>query len=299
MKKILILRTLGEKTRDSNKDWNELADGLGRLLPNVEINTAALTDLIFDANGAESRIYHYQDKWDLADFDLVLIRRVGDEIELGIAVAQYLELKDVPYTDKYLFTQGKGKLAGSFLRARISLPAPRTVSGTPETLIDLFRQEPPFDFPFILKADLGSKGRDNYLVQSIEELQEVLQSATINYVAQPFIYNDGDYRLLVFNGQLALVIRRIGKEGSHLNNTSQGGHASIVEAKSMSQSIVQDALRAAESEELAVAGVDIIIDKKDGKHYILEVNRAPQLTTGSFPEEKLQEYAHMVEGMIK
>ena len=266
----------------------------------VSVEVAIFSEFVFVANGDQTTVYHAHKNYDIADFDLVVFRRVGDEIEKAISAAHYLQSKNVRFTDEYLLTQGKGKLAGVFMRTAHNLPVPKTFFAAAEVFSQSFQKTQPFAYPFVLKADNGSKGRDNYLIEDADMLERVLvKSRGLDMVAQEFIHNSGDYRILVLNGKVELVIHRKGAEGSHLNNTSQGGAATLVDATELPKGAAADAIRAAALERLQVAGADIVVDSRDGKYYFLEVNRAPQLATGAFVEEKIDVYTGMIRAMLE
>lgn len=296
MKKVLFIKSLTKSDPTTDLDWMALQDGVAaHLKEEYEVEVASFKSLAYLVDGNHSRIWHAEKGYDIADFDLVVFRRMGDELEKGISAAHYLSAKNVPFIDQYLLTPGKGKLAGAFLRAANDLPVPKTFFASAGIYESVFREHAPFDYPFVLKADNGSKGRDNYLVGSFEELQEILKrSSELDMIAQAFIPNDGDMRILVLGGEIGAVILRKGQEDSHLNNTSQGGSATLLSLSDLDEKIVSDALKAASLEKLQVAGVDVVIDKQTGKHYFLEVNRAPQLATGAFTDEKLAAYSRMI-----
>jgi glutathione synthase/RimK-type ligase-like ATP-grasp enzyme len=107
------------------------------------------------------------------------------------------------------------------------------------------------------------------------------------YIAQRYIPADGDYRILVFGKQAVLALyRKAAEEGSHLHNTSLGAAVERIELEKLPSEVFINAIRAAESMQWQVAGVDLIKDKKSGKWYCLEVNNSPQLVAGAFVPEK-------------
>ncbi len=268
--------------------------------PNCQVEVELISSLAFLADANSSRIWHPVKGWDVTDFDLVVFRRVGTDIERAISIAHYLKARQVPFVDQYLHMPGKGKLAGAFSRAGNNLPSPRTFYGTSEIYTQVFDDKPPLSYPFVLKADNGRKGRDNYLIRTPKELfTQLRKNEHLDMVAQEFIPNDGDLRVLVLNGAPKLVILRKAQAGTHLNNTSQGGKAELLPLSTLSRRMHANCILAAELEKLQVAGVDLIIDKNTGKHYILEVNRAPQLATGAFVNEKLHAYAQMISGILE
>ncbi len=295
VKKILILRSAKRPDINPERDLGLLLAGLSKRLKKYQISVGVFSELAFLTDSQNSRIWSPLRGWDLSDFDLVIFRRVGADTEKAISTAHYLHSKKIPFIDEYLLTQGKGKLAGSFLRAGHNIPSPKTFYAAPSIFKELFADSPVFDYPFILKADEGRKGHDNYLVGSYQELCERLDEAgEQTMVAQEYIENDGDLRILVLDGKARLAILRKAKTGSHLNNTSAGGSAELFSLDKLQPRMLKDCEAAAHLEKLQVAGVDLILDKTTGRHYILEVNRAPQLATGAFVEEKLDQYAKMI-----
>jgi ribosomal protein S6--L-glutamate ligase len=174
------------------------------------------------------------------------------------------------------------------------------VVAKPKLLGEYIRTAKPFEYPFILKADNGKKGRNNYLVKDQAELDQILNdNLNIQFVAQEHIPNNGDFRALVLNDEISLVIERKAAEGTHLSNTSQGGSANLFDAVNFSHQVRTDIIKSAQVEGLQVAGVDIMFDNRTGKHYFLEVNRAPQIGTGAFANQKIAAYARMIEKRAK
>ncbi len=296
-KKILVLVS-GRPKNLRGFNWDGLRDELDQLLqPNVDIKICALSDLVYTAD-SKPQIYHAKDGYDIADFDLVLFRTVGKMLEYGIAAAHYLHSKHVRFTDTYLLTQGKGKLACSFARVAQGLPVARTIYAPGSVLQSNANL---LQFPLILKADIAKKGRDNYLVSSKQQLKLVLKDCAernVAMIAQEYIRSKGDYRILVLNYKPRLALFRISDNQSHLTNTSQGGNAELIELSTINKKILADAVAAARLEKLEIAGVDIIVDDRTGKHYILEVNRAPQLPTGAFAPKKMRAYANAIQELL-
>jgi glutathione synthase/RimK-type ligase-like ATP-grasp enzyme len=143
--------------------------------------------------------------------------------------------------------------------------------------------------PFILKNPFASRGKQNYLVESISSLNTIInQEKDVPFLAQRWVPNDGDFRLIVVNHKVRLAIKRTSTAGSHLNNTSQGGSAELVELGSLDSQMLNDAEQLSKLINRQVTGVDMIVDKQTGTPYFLEANNMPQLSTGAFVKEKSQ-----------
>ena len=147
------------------------------------------------------------------------------------------------------------------------------------------------DFPLIMKDANGSIGSRNYLIKNKKELKEVLNLSENKdriFVYQQMVENDGDYRFLITGNKVGVVIHRSAVEGDHRNNTSLGAKAELVPKNRFSIKLRRDAANAAKALNRELCGVDVLVDKKTGKHYILEVNKKTMLDEGSFVAEKMK-----------
>jgi glutathione synthase/RimK-type ligase-like ATP-grasp enzyme len=105
---------------------------------------------------------------------------------------------------------------------------------------------------------------------------------------QEFISNDFDVRVVCFDGRPQLVIKRQRtSDGTHLNNTSQGAEATLLELSGLPESVLAEVPKICDAFGRQMAGVDYIVANDGTSRYIcLEVNAVPQLTSGSFTQEK-------------
>lgn len=264
----------------------------------VRVDTCEITELFFDLSQENLSIYHPTQQFDLRDFDLVIIRHVGQKWVEAQVITQYCELNGIAYTDHYL----NRLLPDSKLSNAVTLWCagikrwPRTLAGPAD---ELARRMPELGQKAVLKDSDGSKGRLNFVVSSSSEVTEILQAnPDVQFVLQEYIPNDSDYRVLIMNGKVAMVIRRSGDGSSHLNNTSQGGAAELVDVESIDAAIIDESIAAAHALKLQVAGVDVMQDTRTGDYYFLEVNNAPQISSGSFMAEKSEAYAQMIREML-
>lgn len=144
-------------------------------------------------------------------------------------------------------------------------------------------------YPMIVKAVRAARGNYNFLVRSRAELIAILdEHPDIPCMAQTFVPNDGDYRLLVMGGKVHMAIHRQSQTDSHINNTSQGGIATEVSLEALPPAMLEQAGVIATALNREITGVDMIVDRNTGKHYFLEANNMPQLSTGSLVEDKIR-----------
>lgn len=297
MKKILLLVHAAQK-RPGHLNWLPFRDLVQQYIADgVQVEMASLSGLTFVLDGDATKIVDSHQGFDVADFDLVVFRTIGKRLEEAIAVAAYCRKHGITYIDEYIPAIGNAKLGCAFTRWEQGLPVPKTVYGPLDGMLEYAET---IGFPAVLKADAGKKGRDNYLVRTPDDIRKYRAAKDAPaFVLQNFIPNDGDLRLVVMNGQVRLVLKRIAAGGSHLNNTSQGGSVELVPVESLPKPVIDLALKATKLEKLSIAGVDLIQDKYSGDYFILEVNRAPQIATGGLADLKTKAYAEMLGEIIK
>lgn len=136
-----------------------------------------------------------------------------------------------------------------------------------------------FEFPVILKRSGGRQGRGVYKIKDKKELEEKikeLEGQSLFFVIREFIPNDGDIRVFTVGYKAIGAMKRMPtKKGEFRSNISVGGRGEEFDLKKYPE-IKKLAEKASEITGTEIAGVDIIINKKTGKPYILEVNPGPQ-----------------------
>lgn len=297
MKKVLLIT--GARTPRSVELADGFADKIRHLVSDdVIIENCEISELFFELDAESVAIYHPKKEYDIREFDLVIVRFVGEYLVEAHAVAVYCETFGIQYTDTYFNRLLLDKLSAQFALWFDGIRNwPRTMYGPVE---EMKRRLPEFGEKAVLKDNKGSKGRLNFVVFSPEQLQLIIdENPGIFFVLQEYIPNKGDLRVLVLDEVASLVIRRTGNGSSHLNNTSQGGVAEIVPLNDIEPDILRIAERAAKLLKLQVAGVDVMYDERTNEPYLLEVNNAPQISSGSFIDEKADLYANMIQSMLR
>jgi len=298
MKKILLL-VHAPQTRPGHLNWVALRDLLQETIgQDVKVDISALSELLLMVDGSEAHIRDDRQNYDVSDFDLVVFRTIGKETEAAISVAAYCRKRGIPYIDQCVPTTGDNKIACVFVRWEHGLPVPPSAYG-PISSLEQLAKAGTFGWPLVAKSNNGKKGRDNFLVNDVAELNRALNNnPEVRFIMQRFIPNTGDYRILTLNGQPRMAILRTAAADTHLNNTSQGGEAKVVSLSDMPEEILELSRQSANLEKLAIAGVDIVVDSQTKKPYILEVNKSPQLATGFEVKEKMRHYADALRELL-
>ncbi len=300
-KRVLIL--VHERPENpKNRNWYPFRDTIQKYLDtdNIAVDIESLQDLVYVNDGKRLRIYNPLAGTDLSLYDLVMFRTVRDQRTRASCCVQLLRLHEIPYIDAMYRPGAYSKVSSDFRRTAHSLPVIPSIFTSAAQYRQLFSDDSPLGYPFIFKDIQGRKGGGNYLVKSYEQLCQILnEHPLLEFVAQKFIPNDGDYRCLIMGSKIRVVFHRSAVEGNHLNNTSQGGVSRLVDLSEISPEVQEDMIKAAHLDQIDLAGVDLIFDKVTNDHYIMEVNSSPQLTTGGFPEQKVSAFADYLKELLQ
>ncbi len=292
MKKILLLFTRHSITQGEAEperllellDTSAQARGL-----DMHFETATYEDLLHIVSD-DAKIINTKTSEDIANYDLVYHRRWRAMPDRAMACTIYLKGKKVPSIDREAYGAGSiNKLNQAWRFWEAGLPHPATVYTESETRQWMLAhlETVPFGFPMIMKGVEATRGNDNYLVRSAEELrQKFAENPNVIFVLQEFLPNDGDYRVIVCGDTPKLIMHRVAEKGKHTNNTSQGGRAVLLDSDALPASVLADCVRAAQTFGRDFAGVDVVLHRQTGKHYFFEVNRSPQVESGMYVAEK-------------
>ena len=272
----------------------------------VEVVKIGLLDSRVEIRNNKLVLRDAKTKRSYKDLDAIYIANWRLAPEIALALVKYLKSHNKAIiNDEISNYPALTKLGEMVLMSNKGIPMPDSFFVRDKYLRKMLknRQLPlGFKFPIIVKSIVGSMGANNWLVKDFEELAEILKvDSEVMLVVQEFIPNDYDYRILVFGGVVRAVIKRsrLDKNLSHLNNTSVGASGEMIDPKEFPIYLKQIALDAAEAtKRSSLAGVDIIINNKTNKAYVLEVNKSPQIETGSNIDKKAKIFTDYVMEMI-
>lgn len=305
MGKILILCRRDD--RESYDKRSTMLDGFGQLETQNEYYGADYEDLVFIYDGTTLHVVDAVSGTDVADYDSIFLigwfkTKALDDI--ARAVAHYAAAHDIPFANSEAY-HGRSftKLSQCVIAALNGVRVTPFVFSMDSTYLLQAAKQYFTEFPFIAKAVAASRGRDNHLITSYDQLEQVLTAEydpQMYFIVQQFIPNDGDYRILVMGGQVTRVIHRKAAGDSHLNNTSQGGTATLVDPSTLPAKVIDDSVALSKLLRREVSGVDMVSHKETGEYYFLEANNMPQLATGSNVPVKLaaldEYFARLVAG---
>jgi glutathione synthase/RimK-type ligase-like ATP-grasp enzyme len=257
----------------------------------LQVTVATYDDLGFEVND-EAAIRLLDSNVDVGSFDFVFFKTTATHMAEAATIAHYLRRRGIPFADPAAaFYPGVHKMYQYILLSDAGIPVPQTLFMSLKRMKASYKEvKDMLGTPFILKDVQGEKGRNNHLIKTKQEFDKACRAAEregIEFVAQQFIPNDGDYRVVILARKTALVIHRQAADStSHLNNVSTGGKATLVKNKAIPGEVHGSSILAADILQFDIAGVDMVQDKETGSWYCLEVNNSPQLASGAFVDEK-------------
>jgi glutathione synthase/RimK-type ligase-like ATP-grasp enzyme len=232
---------------------------------------------------------------ELNQFDAIIIRgKVKHDTRLLYTLSRYAAINRIPVANDFSGYLDVSKLTQTVGFFEAKVPFIRTIfSLDKQLLIDAYQHR--VGFPGIFKANYGAHGENNYLIRDASAATVIFDDQS-DYIAQPFVVNDGDFRVLVQGAAEPLQIYRQAQGDSHLNNTSQGAEATLV--KVLPEAILHDAQRIGVYFGMHIAGVDVMHDKTNDSYVFLEVNSHPQILTGAFTDEKIAQVGEYLDAIF-
>ncbi len=295
MKRVLLLFS-SESVGQGQADPRRLAELLEQQVApeparKMKVDYTEYESLVHIVSATKAAIIDAATGTDIAEYDVVYHRRWKDVIDQAAACACYLSRQGVRNIDREAYAMPSiTKLTQMWRLWEAGLPIPATVYASGERAMEWLLKHldmVPFSFPMVVKGVEATRGEHNFLVETSDELQSIFaRHPNMAFLIQEFIVNDGDYRVLVCGESAKLIMHRRAVDGRHLNNTSQGGQATLVSLADMPSEVIADCVRAAGVFNREVAGVDVVVNKSNGRHYFFEVNRSPQIESGQFATEK-------------
>ncbi len=296
MKKVLILSSA--ETPDNivalEKFRSEIQAELGA---EFELTTEHYNNIEFELSEDNFDVRHNSSHVSFKTYDLVYFKSYYRYTEVATSIAEFLSLNNIRFVCSELQNYISFSKLSQYARlSRSSFSIPHTLYMDTTLLVSNYdRICEVLGDGFVCKAIDGKGGDCNFVVRTKAELEAIVsQYQEVSFVCQEMIPNEYDLRVLIVGGVVRLVIeRRRTSDDTHLNNTSQGAGASLIDPQTLDAKATEMALASAALFKREIAGVDIMFRTTDNKPYILEVNASPQVSTGAFTEEKIKVYAEL------
>jgi glutathione synthase/RimK-type ligase-like ATP-grasp enzyme len=305
VKRIILL---GARDHGDKNSIHVIKSAIGpQLEHDAVVMTVHFEDVIFSIETGNVRIVDTKSQIDIADADLVVAVNwyKGGSLaiyrDVAYSIALYLESKAVPFWNREMIEQRSvSKLSAMTLFALHGIDVPKTYYSLDGMLLV---KEVPALFPVVAKDAMASRGHRNYLLENADDLRHRVHvpAAPNRLLVQEAVPNDGDLRIVCFDNKPVFALqRRRNSDATHLNNTSQGGTAQIVELHHLPQNVIDTCTRICKLMGRDMAGIDILpATDGSGRFVYLEANAVPQLTSGAYVEQKLHAMAHALKEYVR
>ncbi len=247
---------------------------------NILLDCASIKGLFFKIIGGE--IFASVSNKNFKDYDYVWIQSGWNTTHMAYLLHLYLKSKKIKHNRTNIHNTKLSDLLSLSLSG-ISVPNTFFHNGLQVNSEIILEIEKICKLPCIYKSLLGSCGDKVHLIEGEEHIKGTIrENGRFNkYIFQEYISNDFDYRVVVSNGGPISVCKRIRTSDEYRNNVALGAREEFLEVNEVPESVLDIAIQSAKALKLRWAGVDVMVDKDTGKHYILEVNRRPGLTENS------------------
>jgi len=212
---------------------------------------------------------------ELPHYDVVLPRIGASITDFGLAVVKQFETLGMNVVNgSRAIAESRDKLRCLQILSGQGIPVPPSLLSrspklvrTAEALLG--------GFPLILKLLRGTQGVGVMMVHSAASMSSVmdtLRGLGEDALAQQFLSKGAghDFRAFVIGNQVVAAMKRTAAKGEFRSNIHRGGEGTLVKLSAQQRRV---AIRAAQSLNLAVAGVDLM--ESSAGPLVLEVNSSP------------------------
>lgn len=262
---------IGLITKQSKIAYRAFVKEASKLNHQLDLITTNKISLSFFSNSTPNLLLGESS---LESYDVIYIRSLISDDELSTIISEYSRKFKIPIIDQ-IYQSPSFVIGKAFNQLKLSwanIPVIDGVFAAKENWNKILND---YNFPLVVKDSMGARGENVHLCHSRQEVESVFDLYQRHLLIQPFIPNDGDYRLVVVGDKCLGVVKRSRlKKDEFRNNVSLGGNTTET---SLPEEITSLAVKAAQTLGYSIAGVDIIIDINTNQFYVMEVNRAPQL----------------------
>ncbi len=255
-------------------------------MPDAIYKPVAIEDLTFVIDQAGNAvIYDAAGEQQFHDAAFVYFKSWEAMPEQASMIVSFLRAKGIPFEDAAVGHAGMHKPSQTWKFWSQGVAVIPTISSFTLPSQELVERALGIG-PYILKPARGEKGKGIAKADTYDQIGAIIRDQPSAWLIQPFIVNDGDYRVFSYGYRVRGALYRQATGDAIVNNTSQGGTSTHLTRRDVPKEIRAIAVAAARSVEYAIAGVDVIVGP-DGTPRILEANQGSQIVTGHSTDEKM------------
>ncbi len=209
---------------------------------------------------------------DLNEAGLFYFRSVGDKNEWLPILLEFAKEEGILVVDEYLTRTGgamrkrKGMEAYLLKKAGVEYADSFYASNK-----EVLKKE--VKGGAVLKSSKGRHGVGTFLIKDKQEVERLFQGRAGGFLIQDYLPNDGDWRIFAVGGEVVGAFKRAEKNKERVALNQSMGKSEVKEVTEEIKALVK---KATEVLGVEIAGIDVVIDERDGKAKIIEVNQAPE-----------------------
>lgn len=251
-------------------------------------------DLYFDIKSGKVKIK--VKNIDIANFDLIFVRRAGKYVRFMGAISKYLDKKHIKFVDPAFREIGMSMdKASSALRLAIKrIPVPHTIFCFKESvLINKNRIIKTLGFPIIAKAILSQRNQNIYILKNESDFEKLLRISKKEFIFQKFIDIEKEYRFLIMGEKVMVLEQKFKRNYENLKVEYQDltGPSVFLTLDCATQNANKIALKSSKLLGLDIAGVDLAFEKVSKKIFVIEVNKGPGIEPDARTSPELKAFS--------
>jgi hypothetical protein len=256
---------------------NNTEQAIARFSFPIDLTMGQINKIEINFQGEQANILY--DHVDIRKFSFIWLCSSWETRDLSYAIQLYLDHYKIPHTP---VEQGTSKLTDYMTFFINKIPTPNTLflgSRKIERFLDQIKNI--CDYPLVIKDTKGSCGTDMVKVMTEKELLKKIKKMPKHkkYFFQQYIPNEYDWGIMVANGKVVSGEKSYPCKGEFRNNACNGAKEIFIDKQDIPKHIRQTAIKASATLNLSWSRTDILINKENEKHTVLEVNRLPGITS--------------------
>ncbi len=244
------------------------------------------SDLLFEIKTGAVKIL-INGKDDIANFDLVFVRRSGKYTRFMGAITRYLDFKKVDFIDPAFREIGLSldKASTSLRLAIANISTPDTYfcfrKGLEKFKTTIIKE---LGFPMIAKAIRSQRNEAIYVLRSVRDFEKLTGGLNDQLLFQQYVDIEKEFRLLVMGREVVVLERKSKRDYGNLKveYVDPSEPSVFLKLNEASKQMKDLAVKCTRLLSLDIAGIDICVERETGKTYVFEVNRGP----GIVPDPK-------------
>lgn len=222
----------------------------------------------FTINETNKMVWYYKGKKIDFNPDLVVDRMVNPR-SLRETFRRYCDVMGIRIVNRTIpYQWADDKIVTHMILSKKGIKSPNIMLVGPD-----FKFRKKIKFPVILKHKSKYHGKGTFLVNSIDEIKDIVGKKFQNYFIQEYIEESKgvDIRVHMANNKIVGAYKRTNIDG-YLSNLKAGGKAEVLEK--IPKDLKKLAVRVSKASRLDIVGIDFLV-AKNGDYLVCEVNRTP------------------------